>query len=110
MTALTKEEILAKSRSENHNKDLFDLEIQKKAFSISHLAFMFFCVAAMMLEFIFTKKIDCGYGMIFFGVQSVIFLYKYVKMHKLHELFVFLGYLAVFILAAVSFAVQLTRI
>ncbi len=109
MPSMTKEEILSKSRSENQNRDLFDLEIQQRAFRISHLFLIFLCLLAMVLEFLFTKRIDSGYGMIFFGVQSAIFLYKYIKMRKAHELFVFLGYSAVFILAAVAFAFQLTR-
>lgn len=105
---MTKEEILEKSRNENKNRDLYDMEVQRLAFTISHLAFLFLCALGLVLEYVFTKRINTGYCMVLFGVQSVIFLVKYIKMHKLHELFVFISQFALFVAGTVIFIFQLS--
>ncbi|MCQ2584733.1 MAG: DUF6442 family protein [Treponema sp.] len=104
---MTKEEILEKSRNENKNRDLYDMEVQKLAFTISHLAFMFLCALALVLEYVFTRRINMAYCMIYFGVISVIFFVKYIKMHKLHELFVLLSQFALFAASTIIFIFQL---
>lgn len=104
---MTKDEILEKSRKENQNRDLYDIEVEKLAFTVSHLAFMFICFLAILLEFILTRKINPGYPMIYFGVQSIIFLVKYIKLRKFHELVIFICQFAVFALSLVAFILQL---
>jgi len=104
---MTKEEILAKSRDENHDEDLIDLEVQSKAAKVGIYVSFLLCAAISILEFIFTKKVSVQCWMVFFGITATIFLIKFIKMHKKHELFVFLCYLVIFILLTIRFSFTL---
>ena len=105
---MTKEEILEQSRKENNDKDVFDLEVQKTAARAAFYSSFGLCVFVSTISWIFTKRISVQCWMIFFGMLTVTFFVKYFKMKKLHELFVALGYLAIFILLTVVFILQLT--
>ena len=105
---MTKEEILAQSRKENNDKDVFDLEVQKTAARAGFFSSLGLCVFVSIISWIFTKRVSVQCWMIFFGMLTVAFGVKFFKMKKLHELFVALGYLAIFILLTVVFILQLT--
>ncbi len=105
---MTKEEILEQSRKENNDKDIFDLEVQKTAAIAAYFSSLGLCVFVSILNWIFTKRISVQCWMIFFGMLSIAFFVKFFKMKKWHELFVALGYLAIFIALTVVFIFQLT--
>ena len=100
---MTKEEILAKSRDENRNGDLIDLEVQSKAAKVGIFVSFLLCAVISIVEFVFTKKVSVQCWMVFFGITATIFLIKFIKIHKKHELFVFICYLVVFILLSIRF-------
>ena len=93
---MTRDEILKKSREENSDKDIFDLEVQKTAAIIAYYSSFAICVLVSLLNWIFARKISVQCWIVFFGMLSVAFFVKFFKMKKLHELFVALGYFAVF--------------
>ena len=71
---MNREEILAKSQQENHGQDIVNLEVSKNGISV---------VNAIVFERMNSE--------VFFAVTastSVIFFYKYMKLHQKHELFV----------------------
>lgn len=105
---MTKEEILEQSRKENNDKDVFDLEVQKTAAMAAYFSSLGLCAFVSILSWIFTKRVSVQCWMIFFGMLTVAFSVKIFKMKKLHELFVAIGYLAIFILLTVVFILQLT--
>ena len=105
---MTKEEILERSRKENNEKDIFDLEVQKKAAVVAYFSSFGLCAFVSILNWIFTRRVSVQCWMIFFGMLSIAFFVKFFKMKKLHELFVALGYLAVFIMLTIVFVLQLT--
>ena len=105
---MTKEEILEQSRKENNDKDVFDLEVQKRAATAAFFSSFGLCAFVSILSWIFTNHISVQCWMIFFGMLTVAFGVKFFKMKKLHELFVALGYLVIFILLTVVFILQLT--
>ena len=105
---MTKEDILAQSRNENNDKDVFDLEVQKTAARAAFYSSFGLCVFVSIISWIFTKHVSVQCWMLFFGMLTVAFGVKFFKMKKLHELFVALGYLAIFILLTVVFILQLT--
>ena len=105
---MTKDEILAQSRKENNDKDVFDLEVQKTAARAAFYSSFGLCVFVSIISWIFTKHVSVQCWMIFFGMLTVTFFVKFFKMKKLHELFVALGYLVFFILLTVVFILQLT--
>lgn len=100
---MTKEEILAKSRDENRNGDLIDLEVQSKAAKVGIFVSFLLCAVISIVELIFTKKVSVQCWMVFFGITATIFLVKFIKMHKKHELFVFICYLTIFVLLSIRF-------
>ena len=105
---MTKEEILEQSRKENNDKDIVDLEVQKTAAVAAYFSSFGLCAFVSILNWIFTKKVSVQCWMIFFGMLTVAFFVKFIKLKKLHELFVALGYLAIFIALTVVFIIQLT--
>ena len=105
---MTKEEILAQSRKENNDKDVVDLEVQKTAARVAFYSSFGLCVFVSIISWIFTKRVNVQCWMIFFGMLTVTFFVKFFKMKKLHELFVALGYLVIFILLTAVFILQLT--
>ncbi|MCQ2572884.1 MAG: DUF6442 family protein [Treponema sp.] len=104
---MTKEEILEKSRNENQNKDIFDLEVQNLAAKISYYSAPVLCAIFSIIEFIVNKKFNFGYLLVLFGMFSVTFFVKFLKMHKKHELLVFISYLVLFILVLIVYIFQL---
>ena len=105
---MTKEEILEQSRKENNDKDVFDLEVQKTAAVVAYFSSFGLCAFVSILNWIFTKHVSVQCWMIFFGMLTVAFGVKFFKMKKMHELFVALGYFAIFISLTVVFILQLT--
>ena len=105
---MTKEEILAQSRKENNDKDVFDLEVQKTAAMAAYFSSFGLCAFVSIISWIFTKHVSVQCWMIFFGMLTVTFLVKFFKMKKMHELFVALGYFAIFVLLTVVFILRLT--
>lgn len=105
---MTKEEILKMGREDNGGRDIEDYEVQKTAARVAYFSSLVLCALVSVLSWIFTKRVSVQCWVIFFGMLSVAFFVKYLKMKKLHELFVALGYLAIFILLIVAFVLELT--
>lgn len=105
---MTKEEILQKSRGENAGRDIEDLEVQKTAATVAYLASFGLCALVSAISWIFSRKASAQVWIVFFGMLSVAFFVKFFKMKKLHELFVALGYLAIFAALIVVYIFELS--
>ena len=105
---MTKEEILKKSQSDNGGKDIEDLDVQRSAATTAYFSSMGFCLLVTILCWIFTKTISVQCWVVFFGMLSTAFFVKYFKLKKLHELFVALSYLLIFVCLVVVYVLQLT--
>lgn len=105
---MTKEEILEKSRRENNDKDIFDLEVQKTAAKIAYYSSFGICILISALNWIFNRHVSVQCWIVFFGMLSVAFFVKFFRMKKLHELFVALAYLVIFICLIVLMILQAT--
>lgn len=106
--AMTRDEILSKSREENNGKDIADLDVQKTAATAAYFSSLGLCSLVSILSWIFTGRISVQCWMIFFGMLFVAFTVKFIKRKKLHELFVAVFYLLVFIALTVVFILELT--
>lgn len=104
---MDKDEILSKSREENKNSDIFDFEVQKKAAGFAVYSVAILSLLISIIEKIITKQNHFECWIVFFGMTSVIFFYKFIKMGKKHELFVFIFYFVMFILSWICFIFQL---
>jgi len=95
---MTKEEILEKSRNENKNQDIFDLETQKKASMFAFVAAGALGVLIFIIKLIITKTASYDLLMIVLGMESTMFIYKFIKLRKKHELVVAIMYTIGFLL------------
>lgn len=97
---MNKEEILAKSRKENKDQDIFEKEVLKEAgnagaVSASILCLIFFCIQ------IFTGGgINYGLWAVIFSIQAGVFSVKAVKLKRKHEIALAVMYCAVTALMA----------
>lgn len=89
---MTKDEILEKSRNEYKNQDVYDLEVQNKASKVSSE----FCCVLACIVFIVTLivkgELRDELFMLITGMETVLFVIKYIKMQKRHELIVAICY------------------
>lgn len=91
-----------KSRKENKNQDIYEKEVIDRGNKYA-------CIAAAVLATVFfVVQIFVGGGMNY-GLYAVVFSmpmggfwYKFLKLHKKHELFVAIGYSAVVLLFSVA--------
>lgn len=104
---MNKEEILAKSRKENKNQDIYEYDVLKSAGSIATRIGLILCCLIAVLEVIFTEKISFGSWFIFFGMLSTLFLVKFIKLHRRHELLITVLYFALCIMFFILFIIQI---
>ena len=89
---MDKEEILAKSRKENKDRDFVDMEAQAKAYSIAIHVGGFMCGVLAVLHVIFTETLDYGIWTVYFCVLAATMIVKFAKLRKRHELVIGLLY------------------
>ncbi|MGN0115682.1 MAG: DUF6442 family protein [Acutalibacteraceae bacterium] len=77
---MNKYEILEKSRNENRNKDIVELEILRKSQRIGGIvALILVCILMFVEEFIFQKQKNFAYLAIIFSFIAGTFVYRAVK-------------------------------
>lgn len=102
---MKKEEILQASRSENQNKDFYELEIVRKGQRIGGLIGLGIAFALMVVERIILEDgTNYGYFLIILSAASGLFIYKAVKLKKKHEILIAAIYIIMSIYAAVMVA------
>jgi len=95
---MNKEEILEKSRLENRDMDIYEKEVLAKGNTYSCI------LAAILATVFFIIQIFTGGGMnyglyaIVFSMSCATFWYKYIKLHRKHELALALGYTLIVVL------------
>jgi len=95
---MTKEEILEKSRNENKNQDVYDFETQKTASIYAFIALGIIGIVIFVVELIVKKTVCYDLLALVFGTESTVFIVKYIKMHKRHELVVAVCYTVLFLI------------
>lgn len=93
---MEKEKILEMSRKENKDRDIYELEIIQKASNIALRVGLMSCCLIAVLDVIFSGNISFGSWTIYFGTLSTVFIVKYSKLRKKHELFVCILYAVCF--------------
>ena len=90
---MDKDEILERSRKENKDMDLVELEVNNKANMIANLVGVMVCAALTLIHAIVRDGIDTSAWTVMFSILSAIMLVKYAKLRRGHELVVGLLYL-----------------
>lgn len=104
---MDKDEILAKSRAENKDRDFVEAEVMAKANEVALTTGVMLCSLLSVLHAIFQDSVDFGVWTVMFGMTAAIMLTKYIKLKKRHELLLGLGYMA---LSAFFFVFYLRRV
>lgn len=104
---MTKEEILEKSRNENKNQDIYDLEIQNKAARLSIYITSILCCLLIITVTIYQKTVPFEFVLILCGMLSTMFITKFIMMRKKHELIIACIYTLGFIISTMLFIKQL---
>lgn len=91
---MDKEEILAKSRKENRDRDFVEAEVLVKANQIALHVGTFTCGLLAILHVIFLETLDYSAWTVYFSVLATTMLVKYVKLRRRHELVIGVFYAA----------------
>lgn len=83
---MNREEILEKSRLENQNKDIVELEVIKQASNIAVKVGILACCFVSVAEVIATSEINYSSWVIYFSMLAATFCVKSIKFKRKHEI------------------------
>ena len=89
---MDKDEILEKSRKENRDRDFVEEEAINKAHSIALSVGMMVCGLISVLDGIFRNGVAFSVWIVMWAIWSAVFLVKYRRLRKRHELLLGLFY------------------
>ena len=85
---MKREEILAKAQSEGKGKDIPDVEAQKSGAWVSYLVGVLLLILVDMVNGFVLHNVNRGADFALFSMAFVMFLVKYLRLRKRHELIV----------------------
>ncbi len=91
---MDRDEILKRSREENKDQDLVELEVLHRANNIALSVSMLICALISVLHAVFRDSPDYAVWIVQFGMLSTVMLVKFAKLRRRHELLLGLLYLA----------------
>ena len=91
---MDKDEILARSRKDNKDRDFVEEEVTNKANSVAFSVGILMCGLLSILHAVFRDKPDYSVWIVMWSILSSVFLFKYHRLRKRHELLLGLVYLA----------------
>ena len=98
---MNKEEILERSRKENKNQDVFEKDIIIKSNRYACIASAILATLFLVVQIFTGGGINYGLYAVVFSMPMAGFWFKYLMLHKKHELLVAICYTAgVFLFAA----------
>ena len=106
---MNREEILARSKQENHGQDVANLEVSKASMLFGWITAVCMLALVGVVEALVRNLMNSG---VFFAVMagcSAIFINKYLKLRKRHELYIAIVYVFAAIGFLVSWILQLTK-
>lgn len=83
---MDKNEILKRSRNENKNRDIAELDCLQKASRIAYIVGCIVCMIICTVQWQFTKTVNWGCWVVNFSILGTVFLVKFIKLRKKHEL------------------------
>ena len=106
---MNREEILEKSRQENRGQDVANLEVSRSSIIFGWIIAVCMLAVVAVAEALKYDRMNSG---IFFAVMagcSAIFIRKYVKLRRKHELFISIMYVITALAFLVSWIIQLAK-
>lgn len=92
---MDKNEILAKSREENKNKDIYEQEVLKQAGRIAVVVQMGLATIFFLIQIFVDKGINWGLWALVCSTAMTVNWVKYIKLHRRQELILAACYTAV---------------
>lgn len=89
---MDKNEILAKSRAENKNKDVYEQEVLKQASSGAVIVQMILAAIFFVAQIFVGGGINWGLWALVFSTNMTTSWVKYIKLHRKHELVAAIAY------------------
>lgn len=85
---MNREEILSKAQSEGKGRDLPDIEAQKSGAWIAYIAGVILLIAVDTVNGFVLHYVNRGADFVLFTMAFIVFLIKYSRLRKRHELIV----------------------
>lgn len=82
---MNKDEILAKSRAENKNQDVYEQEVLKQASRSAVVVQMAFAALFFVTQIFVGDGINYGLWALIFSANMTIYWVKYMKLHLKHD-------------------------
>lgn len=79
---MNKDDILAKSRQENKEKDLYEKEVQTRAGNIGAIAAMILATIFFVIQMVLGEGLNFGLYAVMFSVPAVGYIYKSIQMKR----------------------------
>ena len=89
---MNKDEILAKSRAENKNKDVYEQEILNQESRSAVVVQMAFATLFFVTQILTGGGVNWGLWAIVFSANMTINWVKYIKLHRKYELVIAIAY------------------
>ena len=83
---MEKEEILAKAQKENNGVDLADKSAQKDGAWIAYIAFVGLVIVVDIVNGFVLHNLNRGMDFVLFTAAFIVFLVKFIKLRKKHEI------------------------
>lgn len=83
---MNKEEILEKSRKENKNRDIAELDVLQKASKFAYIVGCCVCMVICFVQWCTTETINWGCWVVNFSTLGTVFLVKFIILKRKHEL------------------------
>ena len=106
---MNKEDILEMSKQENKGQDLANLEVSKSGMQIGWITIICLLAAVSVVDAIVYSRVNNG---IFFSVMAgscAVFLYKYIRLRKKHEICISIIYAISAICFLIAWIISLTN-
>lgn len=89
---MDKNEVLAKSRTENKNRDIYELEVLNQASRIAVIVMSLFAVIFFVTQIFVGGGMNWGVWALVFSADMTLFWVKYIKLRRKHELVMAIAY------------------
>ena len=107
---MEKEEILAKAQKENNGVDLADRSAQKDGAWIAYIALVILVIVVDTVNGLVLHNVNRGMDFVLFTAAFIVFLVKFIRLRKKHELIPLILWGVLSISMLVVWILQLCRV
>lgn len=100
---MSKDEILAKSRNEHKDQDVFEKEVLKEAGNVGAITATILCIIFFIVQILVGGGTNYGFWAIAFSVFAASFTVKAIRLGRKHEIVIAVMYIGLTILSSVAF-------